>query len=99
VTGYIESEGDSIFYRTTLLMMRLGYKYEQVYLSEDRDGRQAVDGLGRYFDFYNNRRPQQSLDYRTPSEVYFENRFSYLALPPSQATEEQVLCNATVFTL
>ena len=99
MTGYIESEGDSIFYRTTRLMMRLGYKYEQVYLCEYRDGRHAVDGLGRYFDFYNNRRPHQSPDYRTPSEVYFENRFSCLALPSRQATEEQVLCNATVFTL
>ena len=74
-------------------------KYEQVYLNEYRYGRQAVDALGRYFDFYNNRRPHQSLDYRTPAEVYFENRFSCLAFPPSQATEGQVLCNATVFTL
>jgi len=74
-------------------------KYEEVYLNGYRDGRQAVDGLGRYFDFYNSRRRHQSLDYRTPAEVYFENRFSCLALPPSQATEEQVLCKATVFTL
>ena len=74
-------------------------KYEEVYLNEYGDSRQAVDGLGRYFDFYNNRRPHQSLDYRTPAEVYFENRFSCLAFPPSQATEEQVLCNATVITL
>ena len=84
MTGYIESEGDSIFYRTTRLMMRLGYRYEQVYLSEYRDGRQAVVGLGRYFDFYNNRRLHQSLDYRTPAEVYFENWFSCLTLPQAK---------------
>jgi len=74
-------------------------KYEEVYLNEYRDVPQAIDGLSRYFDFYNQRRLHQSLDYKTPSEVYFENRFRCLAFPPSQAPEEQVLCNATVFTL
>jgi len=73
-------------------------KYEEVYLSEYRDGRQAVDGLGRYFDFYNNRRPHQSLDYRTPAEVHFENRLRCFA-SPREAPEEQSLWNATVITL
>ena len=27
--------------------------------------------LARYFEFYNARRPHQSLDYRTPDEMYF----------------------------
>jgi len=30
----------------------------------------AVDGLGRYFGFYNCERPHQSLGYRTPQAVY-----------------------------
>jgi hypothetical protein len=32
-----------------------------------------------YFDFYNRRRLQQSLDYRTPDEVYFGLRDRELA--------------------
>jgi putative transposase len=75
-------------------------KYEEVFLNEYRDVRQAVGGLGRYFDFYNNRRLHQSLDYRTPAEVYFENQFSSFAFSPqSEAAEEQVSCNTTVSTL
>jgi putative transposase len=31
-------------------------------------------GLGQYFGFYNDERPHQSLDYRTPSEVYRPGR-------------------------
>jgi putative transposase len=73
-------------------------KYEEVYLNEYRDVRQVIAGLGSYFDFYNNRRLHQSLDYRTPAEVYFENRFRCFA-SPREAPEEQVLCNATVITL
>jgi len=73
-------------------------KYEEVYLNEYRDARDAIDGLGGYFDFYNNRRLHQSLTYRIPAEVYFENRFRCFA-SPREAPEEKVLWNATVITL
>jgi putative transposase len=47
-------------------------KYEDVYLH----GYEAVPdlerGLGRYFGFYNQERPHQSLGYRTPAKVYGE---------------------------
>ena len=46
-------------------------KYEEVYLHAYEDGRAAHEGLSRYFPFYNVERPHQSLDYRTPSELYF----------------------------
>jgi putative transposase len=46
-------------------------KYEEVYLKEYAVVRDAKDSLRRYFYFYNNDRPHQSLDYKTPSEVYF----------------------------
>ena len=49
-------------------------KYEEVYLHEYRSPREAREGLRRYFEFYNNRRPHQALGYRTPAEVYFEHK-------------------------
>lgn len=46
-------------------------KYEEVYLHDYETPRQARQGLSRYFGFYNERRPHQSLAYQTPAEVYF----------------------------
>lgn len=46
-------------------------KYEDVYLYAYRDGREARERLAAYFETYNRRRLHQSLDYRTPDEVYF----------------------------
>ena len=46
-------------------------KYEEVYLFDYVDGFEAVERLGKYFRFYNQERPHQSLEYRTPAEVYF----------------------------
>ena len=45
-------------------------KYEEVYLKDYQTPAEARLGLGRYFEFYNNERPHQSLDYRTPADVY-----------------------------
>ena len=44
-------------------------KYEDIYLRDYGDLREARAGLGRYFPFYNTERPHQGLDYRTPLEV------------------------------
>jgi putative transposase len=46
-------------------------KYEDVYLYAYRDGREARERLAAYFETDNRRRLHQSLDYRTPNEVYF----------------------------
>ncbi|MCA9980543.1 MAG: IS3 family transposase [Anaerolineales bacterium] len=46
-------------------------KYEEVYLHEYETPRQARQGLTNYMTFYNHKRLHQSLDYRTPAEVYF----------------------------
>jgi putative transposase len=46
-------------------------KYEAVYLHSFDTLDQARKALNQYITFYNQRRPHQSLDYKTPDEVYF----------------------------
>jgi putative transposase len=46
-------------------------KYDNIYLHAYATMRELKAGLARYFDFYNSLRPHQSLDDRTPDEVYF----------------------------
>jgi len=46
-------------------------KYEEVYLNDYLTVSEAREGIGNYMDFYNQERPHQSLDYKTPAEVYF----------------------------
>lgn len=57
-------------------------KRENVYLQSYRDIPEARAGLSEYFTFYNKKRRHQSLDYRTPYEVYFK---------PSQITQGRTL--------
>lgn len=45
-------------------------KYEYVYLHEIQTVQEARRGFRNYFYFYNNERLHQSLDYRTPAQVY-----------------------------
>jgi len=47
-------------------------KYEKVYLNDFETVKEAYQGLKDYFDFYNHRRIHQSLDYRTPADVYIK---------------------------
>jgi putative transposase len=49
-------------------------KYEDVYVKDYDDGREAAEGIGVYFEFYNDHRPHQSLKYMTPGEVYCAKR-------------------------
>jgi putative transposase len=46
-------------------------KYEEVYLHDYQTPREARQGLTRYFEFYDHKRPHQALDYRTPADVYY----------------------------
>jgi putative transposase len=59
-------------YNDNLFIERLWrtVKYEEVYLKAYQNGRDVRYSLDRYFRFYNFQRPHQSLEYRTPAEVY-----------------------------
>ena len=46
-------------------------KYEDIYLKDYATVLALDAGLHVYFPGYNTERPHQSLDYRTPAEVYF----------------------------
>jgi putative transposase len=46
-------------------------KQEDIYIRDYQNVAEAVDGLERYFDFYNHQRLHQSLSYRTPAAVYW----------------------------
>jgi putative transposase len=45
-------------------------KYEDIYIKDYERICELESGLGAYFRFYDEDRPHQSLDYRTPGEVY-----------------------------
>lgn len=45
-------------------------KYEHIYLNVYSDGVSLCHGLREYFDFYNNRRLHQSLEYQTPASIF-----------------------------
>lgn len=46
-------------------------KYEDVYLKEYATVLEAKENIGNYFNFYNYERKHQSLNDRTPAEIYF----------------------------
>jgi putative transposase len=45
-------------------------KYEDIYIKNYELVPELESGLKAYFWFYDEERPHQSLDYRTPGEVY-----------------------------
>jgi putative transposase len=49
-------------------------KYEEVYLKQYADVWETEQSLRNYFEFYNYRRPHQSLKYQTPFEAYQKGR-------------------------
>jgi putative transposase len=49
-------------------------KYEEVYLKDYRSVTEARTGIETYFQFYNQERLHQSLQYRTPAGIYLARR-------------------------
>jgi len=48
-------------------------KYEKIYLKNYATPLETINGLKEYFHFYNHTRPHQSLNYKTPAQIYFQN--------------------------
>ncbi|MGY3287244.1 putative transposase [Bradyrhizobium sp. LM3.6] len=78
-TGLLASNGIAISmdgkgaWRDNVFVERLwrSVKYEEVYLRAYNNVSEARASIGRYLDFYNGRRPHQSLDDVTPDQAYF----------------------------
>ncbi len=78
-TGALANQGIAISmdgkgaWRDNVFVERLwrSVKYEEVYLHAYDSVSEARASLGRYFDFYNRRRPHASLDDATPDHAYF----------------------------
>jgi putative transposase len=79
-TGFLKANGIQISmdgkgcWRDNVFVERLWrtIKYEQVYLYAYSSMDDAKAHLKVYLEFYNGKRPHQSLDSRTPDAVYFE---------------------------
>ena len=79
-TGVLADNGIAISmdgkgaWRDNVFVERLwrSVKYEEVYLRAYQSVGEARTSIGRYLDFYNQRRPHSSLDGTTPDRAYFE---------------------------
>jgi len=60
-------------------------KYEEVFLHEYANPREARWGLSRYFEFYNHQRLHQALQYQTPAQVYFDMEVDPIDALPTYA--------------
>ena len=49
-------------------------KYEEIYLKEYEAVKDLQESLKNYFDYCNKERPHQSLGYKTPWEVQYEEK-------------------------
>ena len=77
-TGTLEAAGAAISmdgrgrFMDNIFIERLwrSIKYEEVHLKAYADGREARIGIGRWMDFYNHRRPHQSMNNQRPINVW-----------------------------
>ena len=49
-------------------------KYENIFINDYASVNELKEGITRYMKFYNSDRFHQSLEYKTPDEVYYENQ-------------------------
>ena len=78
-TGVLKREGIRISmdgkgcWRDNVFVERVwrSIKYEEVYLRAYASVSEAKQGIGKYIDLYNTRRPHSKLDKQTPDEFYY----------------------------
>ena len=72
-------------------------KYEEIYLNDYDTVNELNSAVEQYIKFYNNERPHQSLNYKTPGEIYFneENENSY----NFETLNEAFIANAQTLTI
>lgn len=46
-------------------------KQENIYIHDYANIQELTSGIDTYYEFYNNKRPHQSLNYHTPTQIYF----------------------------
>ena len=86
-TGLLKDHGIRISmdgkgsWRDNVFIERLwrSVKYEEVYLHAYETVSDSRNGIGRYFDLYNQRRPHCALGRKTPDSVYFSQQSLTLA--------------------
>lgn len=63
---------DNIFavHRPAVERLWRSVKYEDIYLQCCEGGKSLRKGLGKYFNFYNDERLHESLNYKMPGEKY-----------------------------
>lgn len=61
------------------------YKYEYLYLNLPNGGKELYDETKIYIDFYNFERSHQSLNRKTPAEVYFQQKTYFIPTKYSAA--------------
>ena len=72
-------------------------KYEEIYLNDHDTVNELNSAVEQYIKFYNHERPHQSLEYRVPAEIYFneenENDYNFENL------NEAFIANAQTLTI
>jgi putative transposase len=66
-------------------------KYEEIYLNDYDSVAELKRAVAEYIEFYNHKRFHQSLDYKTPAEVYFGKRGSLMDMCTNLLASSQVL--------
>ena len=52
-------------------------KQEYIYINPPNGGKQLYDGIEEYMRFYNHERPHQSIENKTPAEMFYGRKIEF----------------------